>query len=74
MTWAGRIGRAIAIGKGRRYDMAMKVTEEKQAEIPVTAEVEQTVRERLETIEEDKKSASPWPDVKRRILSRHPQP
>jgi hypothetical protein len=54
--------------------MAMKVTEEKQAETPVTEEVEETIRERLGTIEQDKKKASPWPDVKRRILSRHPQP
>lgn len=52
----------------------MKTTEAEKAEIPVIAEVEETVRERLETIEEDKKTASPWPDAKRRILERHPQP
>jgi hypothetical protein len=52
----------------------MKMTEAEKAEIPVTEEVEQTVRERLETVEQDKKTASPWPDVKRRILSRQPQP
>ncbi|MGA3054915.1 MAG: hypothetical protein ABSD63_11970 [Candidatus Korobacteraceae bacterium] len=52
----------------------MKTTEAEKAEVPVTAEVEETVRERLETIEEDKQTASPWPDVKRRILSHAPQP
>jgi hypothetical protein len=51
----------------------MKTIEEK-AETPVTEEVEETIRERLETIEQDKKKASLWPDVKRRILSRQPQP
>jgi hypothetical protein len=51
----------------------MKTTEAEKAEVRVTADVEETVRERLETIEEDKKTASPWPDVKRRILSHAPQ-
>jgi len=50
----------------------MKTTE--KAEIPVANEVEETVRERLETIEQDKKTASSWPDVKPRILSHAPQP
>ncbi len=51
----------------------MKRTEGK-AEIPVTEEVEGTIRKRLETIEQDKEKASLWSDVKRRILSRQPQP
>jgi hypothetical protein len=51
----------------------MKTTEQ-NAEIPVADEVEETVRERLETIEQDKKTASSWPDVKPRILSHAPQP
>jgi hypothetical protein len=45
----------------------MKASDEK-AEMPVSEAVEETVRERLKTIERDKKTASPWPDVKRRIL------
>ena len=40
----------------------------------VTEAVEETVRERLKTIERDKQTAAPWDEVKRRILSRHPQP
>jgi hypothetical protein len=36
--------------------------------------VREMVRERLETIERDKKTAALWPDVKRRILERYPQP
>ena len=52
----------------------MKTTETEKADIPVTEAVEETVRERLKTIEEDKKTASPWPDVKRRILQRPLQP
>jgi hypothetical protein len=52
----------------------MKTTETEKAEVPVTDSVEEAVRERLETIEQDKKTASPWPEVKRRILERHPQP
>jgi hypothetical protein len=51
----------------------MKTTEVK-AELPVADEVEKTVRERLETLEQDKETASSWPDVKRRILSHAPQP
>jgi hypothetical protein len=46
----------------------MKTTETEKADTPVTEAVEETVRERL--IEEDKKTASPWPDVKGRILQR----
>jgi hypothetical protein len=46
----------------------MKASDEK-AEMPVSEAVEETVRERLKTIERDKKTASPWPDVKRRILA-----
>lgn len=45
-----------------------------KAEVPVTESVEQTVRERLETIEQGKKTAALWPEVRRRILERHPQP
>ena len=52
----------------------MKTSEAENAEVPVTDSVEETVRERLETIEQDKKTAAPWPEVKRRILERHPQP
>jgi len=37
--------------------MDMKTTEEKQAEIPASAEVEETVRQRLSTLGEDRKSA-----------------
>ncbi len=51
----------------------MKTVEEK-AEIPVTETVEETVRERMETLERDKKTAAPWDEVKRRILSHHPHP
>lgn len=54
--------------------MSMKATDEKQAEIPVTEAVEETVRERLKTIERDKQTAAPWDEVKRCILSRHPHP
>ena len=49
----------------------MKTTETEKADTPVTDAVEETVRERLKTIEEDKKTASPWPEVKRRILQRY---
>jgi len=52
----------------------MKTTETGKADTPVTDAVEETVRERLKTIEEDKITASPWPDVKRRILQRPLQP
>lgn len=52
----------------------MKTTEEKQAEIPVSAETEAIIRQRLATLEEDKKTAAPWPEVKRRILEHKPQP
>jgi hypothetical protein len=54
--------------------MDMKATEEKQAEIPVSAETEEIVRQRLATLDEDRKTAAPWPEVKRRILERKPQP
>ena len=52
----------------------MKTTETEEVDTRVTEAVEETVRERLKTIEEDKKTASPWPDVKRRILQRPLQP
>jgi hypothetical protein len=48
----------------------MKTTETEKVDTWVTEAVEETLRERLRTIEEDKKAASPWPDVKRRILQR----
>ena len=52
----------------------MKTMEEKQAEIPVSPETEAIIRQRLATLEEDKKTAAPWPEVKRRILEHKPQP
>ena len=52
----------------------MKTTEEKQTEIPVSPETEAIIRQRRATLEEDKKTAAPWPEVKRRILERKPQP
>jgi|NGEPerStandDraft_6_1074524.scaffolds.fasta_scaffold248938_1 hypothetical protein len=38
--------------------MGMKTSEEKQAEIPVSGEVEKTIRQRLSTLGEDKKTAT----------------
>jgi hypothetical protein len=35
---------------------------------PETDDTEATVRERLATLEQDKKTAKPWPEVKGRIL------
>ena len=48
----------------------MKTTETERVDTWATEGVEETVRERLKTIEEDKKTASPRPDVKCRILQR----
>jgi len=48
----------------------MKTSTAKKPELPATQSVKQTVRERLRTFEQDKKTASPWADVKRRILER----
>jgi hypothetical protein len=48
----------------------MKTTQQTvQPEVPVTDAVEALVRERLESLEEDKKAAEAWPEVKRRILA-----
>ena len=74
MRSCGNHHEGLASPKRGVYDMSMKATDEKQAEIPVTEAVEETVRERLKTIERDKQTAAPWDEVKRRILSRHPQP
>jgi hypothetical protein len=52
----------------------MKTTETEKVDTRVAEAVEEAVRERLKTIEEDKKTASLWPDVKRRILRRPLQP
>jgi len=49
----------------------MKATEQTEpAEVPVTDAAEAVVRERLEGVEEDKGTAAPWPEVKRRILAK----
>lgn len=74
MRSCGSHHEGLASPKRGVYDMSMKASDEKQAEIPVTEAVEETVRERLKTIERDKQTAAPWDEVKRRILSRHPQP
>ena len=74
MTWAGRIGLSLASVNRVGYHMDMKTTEEKQDEMAVSPDVEAIIRQRLATLEEDKKTASPWPEVKRRILERKPQP
>jgi hypothetical protein len=52
--------------------MDMKASEEKQAEIPISADAEEIVRQRLASLDEDKKTATPWPEVKRRILEHRP--
>jgi hypothetical protein len=54
--------------------MNVKATREKQVEIPVSSETEEIVRQRLATLDDDKIAARPWPEVKRRILERKPQP
>ena len=51
----------------------MKATEAEKSETQVTESVEKIIRKRLETLDEDRKTASPWPEVKRRILQRSTQ-
>jgi hypothetical protein len=58
MRRCGSHHEGLASPKRGVYDMSMKVTEEKQAEIPVTEAVEETVRERLENLGLSLSSAS----------------
>ena len=44
------------------------------SDLPVTPEVERIIRERLETFDEDAKTARPWEDVLADLKARRPLP
>jgi hypothetical protein len=51
----------------------MKATEGNQVSPQISAETADIVRQRLATLDHDKKTAKPWSEVKRRILERKPR-
>jgi hypothetical protein len=52
---------------------AVKTSEKKSVKSAPQQGLERIVRERLQSLQQDKKTASSWPDVKRRILQRRPE-
>jgi hypothetical protein len=50
------------------------VAEADESDLPVTPEVERIIRERLETFDEDAKTARPWGGVLADLKARRPLP